>query len=167
MSTEDQLQRARELIKSKRYDDARKLLWKIDHPKAKQWLERIEGIGPATVVPAAPVKKRRYTWRRMLGLILFIPVSFALVVGGLFLADKVINGEANDARGRLLGYCLDVYMEVSQKSGVKECFGWYMPEFDRQREKVIACHQQSPVLDEPFQECLISEDIIPTGFFLR
>jgi hypothetical protein len=47
MSTEDQLQRARELIKAKRYDDARKLLQRIDHPKATAWLERLEGISDA------------------------------------------------------------------------------------------------------------------------
>ena len=41
MSREKMLQ-ARELIQAKRFDEARQILVTIDHPKAKQWLDRIE-----------------------------------------------------------------------------------------------------------------------------
>ena len=52
MSTAEQMQRAKTLIQSKRYDDARALLITIDHPKADVWLTRLNQMGPATVAAA-------------------------------------------------------------------------------------------------------------------
>jgi hypothetical protein len=43
-STEMLLQRAKELIQSRRYNDAQALLITIDHPTAKQWLARLKDM---------------------------------------------------------------------------------------------------------------------------
>ncbi|NDJ59917.1 MAG: hypothetical protein GYB67_02260 [Chloroflexi bacterium] len=46
-SDAEQLARAREYIKQKQYKDARRILKKIDDPKADEWLARIDEIEPA------------------------------------------------------------------------------------------------------------------------
>jgi len=46
MSVKEQMLKARELIKRKRYDEARAILKKINHPKAKEWLAKIDKIAP-------------------------------------------------------------------------------------------------------------------------
>ena len=38
----DQMVQARELIRQGRYDDARKILKKVNHPKAKEWLDQLD-----------------------------------------------------------------------------------------------------------------------------
>ena len=48
MSTKEQMLKARELIKAKRYDEARAILRKINHPKAKEWLDKLDAKRPAS-----------------------------------------------------------------------------------------------------------------------
>ena len=40
----EQMLKARDLIQAKRYNEARVILEKIDHPKAKEWLAKIRQI---------------------------------------------------------------------------------------------------------------------------
>jgi hypothetical protein len=47
------MEAARELIREKRYDEARAILRTVDHPTARQWLGKIEQIDPSSR-PAAP-----------------------------------------------------------------------------------------------------------------
>lgn len=57
------MEAARELIREKRFDEARAILRTIDHPTARQWLGKIEQMAPADrpaavvppVVAAVPV----------------------------------------------------------------------------------------------------------------
>lgn len=42
----EQMLRARELIKQKRYDDARAILFTVNHPTAQQWLAKLDEIDP-------------------------------------------------------------------------------------------------------------------------
>lgn len=46
MSIKDQLQQASTLIRAKRFEEARALLVNIDHPKAKEWLAKLNQMGP-------------------------------------------------------------------------------------------------------------------------
>ncbi len=56
--SKEQMLAARELIKNKQYDQARVILENIDHPKAKEWLMKLDGMAPsksaAAVKPARP-----------------------------------------------------------------------------------------------------------------
>ncbi len=55
-----QLIEARDLIKAKRYDEARRLLKKLDHPTATSWLQTLDTIAPEnakTSAKAAPTAK--------------------------------------------------------------------------------------------------------------
>ncbi|MBZ0321402.1 MAG: hypothetical protein K8L91_33630, partial [Anaerolineae bacterium] len=45
---------ARELIKAKRYDEARFILKSIDHPTAKEWLAKLDQIAPPPKVNDNP-----------------------------------------------------------------------------------------------------------------
>lgn len=40
------LEIAHDLIQEKKYDDARQLLKKVEHPKAREWLEKLDQISP-------------------------------------------------------------------------------------------------------------------------
>lgn len=44
--SKETMQAARELIKNKEYDRARKLLKTVNHPVAKEWLEKLDAIAP-------------------------------------------------------------------------------------------------------------------------
>ena len=46
MSTKEQLNHARMLIKAKKYDEARSILVNIEHPIAEQWLAKLDTIAP-------------------------------------------------------------------------------------------------------------------------
>ncbi len=43
----DKLQRAKDLIQVKRYDEARAVLKTVDHPTAQKWLQKLDEIAPA------------------------------------------------------------------------------------------------------------------------
>lgn len=53
------MQAAQELIREKRYDEARKLLEGVDHPKAREWLGKLDAL-----TPGPPASGRRGKWRR-------------------------------------------------------------------------------------------------------
>lgn len=53
-------QQARDLIQKERYADARQLLNNIDHPKAREWMQRIDELDPPAQ-PAAPVKQPQFS----------------------------------------------------------------------------------------------------------
>jgi hypothetical protein len=157
MSTEDQLQRARELIKSKRYDDARKLLWKIDHPKAKQWLERIDGISPVKQ-SGAVASKSSGGWTS--GRIIKVAVV-AIIVGAI--AFVVIGGmqayEVGMARARISIACIE--RRVRLGISTDDCFSSWEDRWDIWGDEILACHRLSPELDAPFERCLDDEGISP------
>ncbi len=44
----EQMRMARDLIKEKRYDEARAILIHVDDPRAQQWLEQIDHLAPAS-----------------------------------------------------------------------------------------------------------------------
>lgn len=50
MSEKEDMLRARDLIKAKRYDEARAILTTIDHPTARDWLDKISQLNSDPVV---------------------------------------------------------------------------------------------------------------------
>ena len=51
MSVKEQMTEARDLIKAKRYDEARAILETVDHPLAEQWLDKINVAAPSGAEP--------------------------------------------------------------------------------------------------------------------
>lgn len=43
---QEQMQSAKAYIKAKQWDDARRVLKKIDHPTAKEWLKKVNELSP-------------------------------------------------------------------------------------------------------------------------
>lgn len=78
-SDQDRLIQARDLIKDKRYAEARQLLKSINHPKAKEWLAKLDTIDP----PPAPSPQRSRTSSGP---------SWAIVVGALLIGILIGGG---------------------------------------------------------------------------
>jgi hypothetical protein len=67
-TVKEQMLKAQDLIKAKRYDEARKILVKIDHPKAQEWLAKIDELDSGFDDPfadIAPVAKPKTQSRRV------------------------------------------------------------------------------------------------------
>lgn len=56
MSVKDQLEQASNLIREKRFEEARRLLTTIDHPKAKEWLVKLNQITSGQDSSPSPVQ---------------------------------------------------------------------------------------------------------------
>lgn len=59
MTIKDQFELARKLIQAKKFDDARQILRKINHPKAQEWLNRLDEIDPSISFPSTSVGKSK------------------------------------------------------------------------------------------------------------
>ena len=69
MGAKEEMLRAKELIKSKQYNEARKILKGIDHPKAREWEAKL---------PTLPKPKRNYL-RIALILVIVAGLVFAAI----------------------------------------------------------------------------------------
>ena len=82
MTTAEQMQRAKELIQAKRYDDARALLVTIDHPKAGMWLNRLNQMGSSGSIQTASDKS--FTTKLFISIVLLlfwaVPSIIALAI---------------------------------------------------------------------------------------
>ena len=58
--SKERFEKARELITQQRYDEARQILHTLDHPKAQEWLDKLEKIAPS-LAPYAPSSPPIYT----------------------------------------------------------------------------------------------------------
>ena len=54
MSVKEQMQQAQALIKQQRYDEARALLVQVDHPKATEWIAKIDSLLGQVLAPEKP-----------------------------------------------------------------------------------------------------------------
>jgi hypothetical protein len=91
MDTKEQLSKARQLIQARRYDEARTLLKRIDHPKAKEWLAKLP---PPKRSPAK--KKSSGGGMRFYLLILLVIV---LVGAGVLFALNQSNSDEEETGG--------------------------------------------------------------------
>lgn len=82
-ATQADLQKAKELIQAKKYPEAKTLLRKIDHPKAKEWLAKL----PATTRPALPIG-----W-----IALVMVVGIVAAGAGILIGRELMRAEFNNA----------------------------------------------------------------------
>ncbi len=61
--SQEQFIQARELIKQKRFDDARAMLHTIDHPAAREWLAKLDRIAPVQAPPRHRAPRRPFSSR--------------------------------------------------------------------------------------------------------
>lgn len=97
MTIKDQMLKARALIIEKRYDEARRILEKIDHPTARDWLAKLDERAPegGASPRARQGSQKRSARRSPLPLILAGLVVLVVVAAGVFFALPRINNPAN------------------------------------------------------------------------
>jgi hypothetical protein len=146
MTPEQRLERAHDLIKVKRYDDARRLLERIDDPRAAALLTEIAGM--KTPAPAQP-RFSPETARRIK--IAVVVVVLAVLAFGVFRIIEIAS--KGSARSAMFSWCVDegVHLLI--------CRDWVTVEEESHLNEITACYEQSP--DAPFRECLADKGIMP------
>lgn len=103
MAVKEQMLKAKALINEKRYDEARKILEKVDHPTAREWLTKLDAIAPKGTAPARakPGMQKQSTTptrggrRSILPLLIAgIIVLLGVLVGVLFVLPR-LNSPSN------------------------------------------------------------------------
>lgn len=94
-----QLERARKLIKKKKYKEARALLVELDDPQAKQWIAKIDELDS----PFADTKKEK---RKRGGCIRNLAIISGILILAVIVLSALNNGQeealkSNDGRGTL------------------------------------------------------------------
>lgn len=102
MSINEQMAAARAYIEAGQYDDARRILKKVDHPKAKEWLRKLNEKHPP---------KRTSSWKIVL---LIVGIVIIVVTGVLYANDDA----KRRARFEISRHCqenvVDTYVDVQQ-----------------------------------------------------
>lgn len=89
-----QIEKAKDMIRAKKYEDAQALLLTIDHPTADKLLERLEKVLPAKTSPQAKPIARPENQPSFTGkLVVTIVLLFCLVIPGIF-ALTIFSKEA-------------------------------------------------------------------------
>lgn len=172
---QEQLERAKALIKAKQYSKARRILEPLNHPTAEKWLAKLDDIDPFPAdepapklnlkkTPAKPQPKR--ATRRDIILVIAAVISIPIIIIGVLTFHNT-GLRANEIRlqVRLYSYCIDLTIEVG--APLEPCSDWSRDSWSYTEDAVTACDKLSPELDAPFNECLIDEDILPPGVVRR
>ena len=107
MDTRQQMERARALIKAKQYNEARAILNKTHHPKAREWITKIDTLQPK--------RKGRGLWWKLP--LLLLACVFTLCVGMVFYgieSQRAASGQATLTAIRS-EYCSSLYRVGSDR----------------------------------------------------
>lgn len=107
MDTRQQMEKARALIQSKRYAEARGILTKTDHPKAREWIAKIDALQP-------PRRGRGLWWKipLLLGACMFV-LCASMVFYGIE-SQRATSGAATLTAIRS-EYCSSLYRVGSDR----------------------------------------------------
>jgi len=117
MSTKEKMQTARAHIQRKEYDDARRILSTVDHPKAREWEAKIDRVAP------------RRSWLRRHWLKVVV-VVFAVILVALGILVYQAGQEAGQVWQRiervdaLETYCILDYERYSGNPRPQDCYAW-------------------------------------------
>ena len=105
MSVKDEMGQARKLIEEKRYDDARKLLRRINDPQAKRWLKQLDEKYPAI---------KKHVGRNLL---IAVVISLVVVLIVFFTLDSALNSQRIRENIRNIGRtaCTDQFRMYSDQ----------------------------------------------------
>ncbi len=79
MSSKNKMLEARDLIQAEKFDEARAILQDIDHPTAREWLDKLNQVSPASQT----VSTR--SWGRLVAVLLVVAV---VIMGVLVVAAQ-------------------------------------------------------------------------------
>jgi hypothetical protein len=95
-TVKEQLQQARDLIQEERYNEARKILRKIDHPTAQKWLDQLDTLEGKRSSSPRPERSRSSSGsgvRRVLFRLILLVIVLGLIGGGYVLyQDGTLSG---------------------------------------------------------------------------
>ncbi len=97
MSIKEQMMLAREHIQAKQYDEARAILNTIDHPKAREWLARIDQMGEPTPAITSNLPAPRTSSRRGMFLLSTVMIIVLVSVAGLVFVLPTFSNPAQDS----------------------------------------------------------------------
>ncbi len=145
--TKEKMNRARGLIQAKRYDEARAILVTVDHPVARQWLDRLDKIAPAQTGPARAAPDRASsgsnTERLLYTALIAIVAVLVVIIVGTLLSRTGNTGGGGDSDSIL------AVIQANVDATRREDLAGYM----------ATIHPQSPVYAE-------TQAIIEMGFDL-
>lgn len=84
--TKRQMMKAKQLIDQKKYADARKLLVSVNHPTAKQWVDKIDAMQPA---------KKQSSGTNPLVVLLFVVAMIVSALIGAVVSSVIIPSSAS------------------------------------------------------------------------
>lgn len=150
---------AREAIQAQQYDKARSILKTVDHPKAREWLARLDEIAPQQTNQ----KKASRLW------IALAAVALVALIGSA--AFVLLRGSGNkpvsDIEERVVNYCLGLKAEYGGSTEV--CADWASNTVGTQSRLAVVqtCEQSARDSEEAFRDCLVEQDILPPGVTLQ
>lgn len=110
MDTRQQMERARALIKAKQYNEARAILNKTDHPKAREWVAKIDALQP----PQTKRRGRGLWWKLPLLLLACVFTLCAAMVFYGIESQRAASGQATLTAIRS-EYCSSLYRVGSDR----------------------------------------------------
>jgi hypothetical protein len=144
-SKKEQFDRARAYIQLKEYSKARRILKTIDHPKAIEWLEKLDEL--------APERKGR-------GRAPILIVVAIIVLVGSFLVYRNISAAnfRGDLKARLFVDC-----RADTMYSYEYCYQWRDLAVEVYYEEVAYCYRESERVAnrDLFKECLADRGIQP------
>lgn len=145
----EQFAAASALIKAKRYNEARKLLKTINHPKAKEWLAKLDTI--------APIKTRK-SWRW-----LFVGLAvIATCILAAFIFQQWQRHQYIEERRIGVSVDLKLYCEVTTTRSDVACeqYGDDIAANDDYAWWGIICGMYNPLSEtDLYQSCLIRNNV--------
>ena len=144
----EQFEAANALIKAKRYDEARKLLNTINHPKAKEWLARLDTIAP----------RRRGVNPIAIGLIVVFIAAFAAF--GFYIYSTVNEAKESEQARIDVILALAPYCRNNAQNPDQTCSTYLDAEMqnDAQYSVIQACFERYDN-DDLISSCLAQGDI--------
>lgn len=156
---QEQLERARALIKAKKYSEARRILEPLNHPTAQSWLAKLDekAISPTATAKqkTTPITSKRNPIPLIIGAGIIGLV--VLIVGYIALSNVATDNTAR-IQERLYAYCVDDRISYDDFD-FSDCSAWAAQAMIDYDPKPRACHDLSPELDAPFMECLDQENL--------
>lgn len=125
-SVQVKLTTAKDMINARQYDAATALLRTIDHPKAREWLAKLDARKPKQ--PAKPKRSRKWIGVSIVLAVVVIAVAIAI---GLQVQRQAL---ASQASASLTAYCIaNVYGDLVR------CNSWVQSRIETYGDTIYAC----------------------------
>lgn len=156
-TTKNKMLRAKHLIQSKQYAEARDILTKIDHPTAKHWLARIDEITDPVKRPSRNTRLLKRVGIALGAVAIVVLVLVAIFSGPLREAEDQGRYTAN-----LVIYCVDLSVTMGTDIICSDWGATIEPNPTAQRcWNDAVTYADKADLKPAFAGCMMMNDLIP------